>query len=118
MPSADKLRQDSRMERVLGAILSGSLQYTAADLYDAQAKLKVLTAEAHLQLDKVGHVADHLHHRQHHCSLSRARLCNCCPHRWGQEAGSGSGRRMLHKNARSECAKVRVCSAEHQRFAC
>lgn len=64
MPSADKLRQDSRMERVLGAILSGSLQYTAADLYDAQAKLKVLTAEAHLQLDKVDFllVPTALHH--------------------------------------------------------
>lgn len=49
----DQIAHDPRLERVIGAILSGALKWSAADLYDAQAKLAQLTALARKELDKV-----------------------------------------------------------------
>ena len=55
-----QLTRDARLERVLGAILSGSVKFSAADLYDAQAKLAGLTAQARVELRKVrGHHTPH-----------------------------------------------------------
>ena len=52
-PSREQLAHDSRLEPVLATILSGALKFSAADLYDAQAALAKLTAQARLELAKV-----------------------------------------------------------------
>ena len=45
---------------MFGAVLSGALKWSAADLYDAQAKLKDLTAVAQLELQKVSCKTPHV----------------------------------------------------------
>eukprot|EP00891_Asterochloris_glomerata_P000621 jgi/Astpho2/621/Aster-04463 len=45
--------QDPRLERVLGAILSGAPNFVAADVFEDLAKLRVLQAAARVQMAKV-----------------------------------------------------------------
>ena len=51
--SAEMLAKDSRLERVTGAILAQSVQYSAADAFDAQARLKELAGAARVEMAKV-----------------------------------------------------------------
>ncbi|KAK9803367.1 hypothetical protein WJX73_009893 [Symbiochloris irregularis] len=52
-PTPEQLAADPRIERVLGAILSGATKWTGADVYDAQAELVTATAHTRLELAKV-----------------------------------------------------------------
>lgn len=52
-PSAAEVAHDPRLERVIGAILSGAVKYSATDVYDGNVKLKHLKARARSQMAKV-----------------------------------------------------------------
>ena len=53
--SAAALQEDKRLERVTGHKLAQGVQYSAADAYNAQARLSQLAGAARVQLAKVKH---------------------------------------------------------------
>jgi hypothetical protein len=51
--TAASVREDARLEKVIGAILARGLDYEASDVFDALTRLNELRCEGRLQLDKV-----------------------------------------------------------------
>eukprot|EP00884_Botryococcus_braunii_P008390 jgi/Botrbrau1/17552/Bobra.0166s0001.2 len=51
--TAASVREDARLEKVIGAILARGLEYEASDVFDALTRLNELRCEGRLQLEKV-----------------------------------------------------------------